>query len=372
MRILHIIPSLAKGGAERLVLDICISLQEIPNVVVSLVTFHENNSYTFLSSKINHKVIPSWVIPSLKGKMKKNVCELQQFIEEFQPDIIHSHLFESEMVLSQIDYKKASYFVHFHDNMKQFEGLKVLQGISKQRLTNYFEKKIVLKAYSKRKTFVVNISKDTFEYSKKVLPKGFNTCLMHNAINTSSFSCSRDLNVIFDRITIIGSLVDKKGQNLAIQVISELHNRGIYLYLDILGEGKNRSKLQQMINKLKLTEFITLHGNVDYPLEFLQNSFVYLHTAKYEPFGLVMIEAMAAELPIVCTDAMGNRDLIKDGYNGFILLERSPLLIADKIEILYKDKNLWFEMSKKAKAFSNKFDISEYTRKLLDLYQLNR
>ncbi len=370
MKILHVIPSLAKGGAERLVLDICIALQEIPHVEVCLVTFHEDNAYAFLSGKINHRIISSTVIPSLRGKMKKNVHELQQFIEDFQPDIIHSHLFESEMVLSQIRYEKAAYFVHFHDNMNQFEALKVLNGISKQKLTNYFEKKIVLKGYSKRKLAVINISNDTFEYSKRVLPKGIKSYLMPNAINTSSFACVRDLNTAFRRITLIGSLVDKKGQDLAIQVMFELHQRGIHLHLDILGEGKDRSKLQQMINDFNLTEYITLHGNVDFPVDFLQNSFVYLHTAKYEPFGLVLLEAMAADLPVVCTDAMGNRDLIMEGYNGFILEDRNPQLIADKIEMLYNNRDMWFEISKNAKVFSNEFDISIYISKLLDVYEL--
>ena len=70
MKILHIIPSLDKGGAERLTLDIVRSLTDFPGVEVSLVIFRNENNYTFLTNEINFKVIPSFYTPSLKGKKK--------------------------------------------------------------------------------------------------------------------------------------------------------------------------------------------------------------------------------------------------------------------------------------------------------------
>ena len=99
MRILHIIPSLNKGGAERLVLNICNELTNHPKVEVMLITFRAENAYQFLTETINWKIIPSSVSTSLSGKMNVNVSLLQKTIEEFKPDIIHSHLFETEIVV---------------------------------------------------------------------------------------------------------------------------------------------------------------------------------------------------------------------------------------------------------------------------------
>ena len=95
---------------------------------------------------------------------------------------------------------------------------------------------------------------------------------------------------------------------------------------------------------------------------------MYLHTAKYEPFGLVILEAMAAGLPVVCTDGYGNRDLIKEGKNGFMISKRSPSLIADKIELLMGNDNLRSTMGNFANRYSHKFDISIYTKELMGLY----
>ncbi len=114
MKILQVIPSLNKGGAERLVLNLCKELSI--NNQVTLVTFRSDNEYAYLSKLIDHKVIPSILIPSLSGKAKVEVDVLQSFIDDYQPDVIHSHLFESEMVLSHINIGGAKRIVHFHDN----------------------------------------------------------------------------------------------------------------------------------------------------------------------------------------------------------------------------------------------------------------
>ncbi len=124
MKILHIIPNLNKGGAERFVLNICKELTMYNEYDVQLVTFGTENTYSFLSKGLNWKIIPSEVIPSISKNSIVKVKELQQFIIDFQPDIIHSHLFETEMILAYIVLpKKTKRIVHFHDNMFQYKDL---------------------------------------------------------------------------------------------------------------------------------------------------------------------------------------------------------------------------------------------------------
>ena len=102
MKILHIIPNFGKGGAERLVLDICNNLSKQKDCEVTLITFRDDNSYSFLINELDWKVIPSSVQLSISGKSIIDVQQLQDYIDTFQPDVIHSHLFETEMVLAYI------------------------------------------------------------------------------------------------------------------------------------------------------------------------------------------------------------------------------------------------------------------------------
>jgi glycosyltransferase involved in cell wall biosynthesis len=369
MKILHLIPSLQKGGAERIVLDICRSLKEKTGFKIKLITFRNDNAYSFLTEGLDWEVVPASVVPSISSETQVEITALEEAIEAFQPDIIHSHLFETEMVLSQINYPKAKYVVHFHDNMVQFENWKWRNVFSKVKLTNYYEKRIVARGYRKRKTEFIAISNDTHRYLDRVLPDTSSTTLLQNAIDTHLFSPSTIRGKDELNITTIGSLVDKKGHDLAIETVAELKNSGIDVVLNILGEGPNRTKLEGLIEKFELSDRIFLKGNVDDPENFLQNSSLYLHTASYEPFGLVLLEAMACGLPVVCTDGGGNRDLIEDGINGFMVNERDPKRLADKIELLLADSAIRQQMGKNAHSFAQQFNIETYVDRLLELYQ---
>lgn len=371
MKILHIIPNLKKGGAERLVLDICRQLIQKKDIRVKLIVFSEENDFGFLMKGIDIEVIPAKVIPSLTGKSFVAVNQLQNYINTFQPDIIHSHLFETEMVLAYVSLPaKTKRIVHFHDSMPQFRNLNFKTLFNKSLVTNFFEKRIVLKSYPKN-TLLICISKNIKEFSETVLPKRIKSVLFYNAIDLNRFNNHNYDNNTFNEIAITGSLVDKKGQDLAIETISELVNRNIKIHLHILGDGPNKDKLESLICELNVQNNITMHGLVNHPENFLKNCKLYLHTANHEPFGLVIVEAMACGLPVVCTDGKGNRDLIKDGENGFMIWNRNSKLLADKIELLLKNDSLRLEMGNTAKNFAQQFGLDEYIESLLNYYQSN-
>lgn len=368
MKILHIIPNLKKGGAQRLALNMVNSIQLLPTIEAQLITFNAENEYTFLSNSIHWKVIPARVIPSLSKKATVEVKRLQAYIETFQPDVIHSHLFETEMVLAHVSLPlKTKRIVHFHDNMHQFRNLSFKTFFYKSLLTEFFEKRIVLKNYPKNTTAIA-ISNNTEVYCKKNLPKSMGIVRLHNAIDLAVFE-KKDRTFSSNELTLIGSLVENKGQLLAIHTIKELKDRGVVLKLNLLGEGVERGMLEKTVNELGLEKEVVFHGNIDSPELFLQRSFCYLLTSKSEAFGLTIIEAMACGLPVVCTDGKGNRDLIKDGENGFMVWERDPKLLADKINLLFEDENLRIEMGEKARIFAQGFGMETYVKDLLSIYK---
>lgn len=366
-KIVHIIPELRKGGAERLVLDTCIELSKRKELEVVLIVFRENNAYTYLSEKINVKVIPATVQPSLSGKTKVAVNELQSFIDSVQPDIIHSHLFEAEIVLSQVNCGKAKRIVHFHDNMPQFRPFG-FTGSLKKNITDRFERNMVLKSYDLQQTIFIAISRNTEVYMKNVLPKEARIVYLTNAIDLERFARPENTSRDPNNICMIGSFVPKKGQDLAIQTIHTLKQRGHNFTLHLLGDGPLRNKLETLTSNLDMKNNVCFHGNVDHPEEYLWRSGIYLHTAKYEPLGLVLLEAMAAETPIVCTDGGGNRDIIENGQNGFLIEERSPDLLADQIMELTSNKELTDQLTTSAKSYVQQYGIGKYTEELMMIY----
>jgi glycosyltransferase involved in cell wall biosynthesis len=368
MKILHLIPSLRKGGAERLALHICKELSSRADVEVKLFTFHKQNDYAFLTKDIDWEIVPARVVPSITGRSIVEVDRLQQAIEDYQPDIIHSHLFETEIVLSQISYPEDKYFVHFHNNMVQFENWKWRNVFNKIKLTNLFEKRIVLSAYSKRRTKFIAISESSMNYIQEVLPPTFEKILLHNAVDLTRFNYASAEGETF-QIVIVGSLVRNKDHQLAIETVHELTKRNRKVHLHILGEGPERIRLEHFIQEFNLASEITLHGSVDHPEKFLEKSHLYIHTAHQEAFGLTILEAMACGLSVVCTDGGGNRDLIKEGLNGSLVKERDPKLLANKIEVLIENEELRAQMGKNARSFAQKFGMVEYIEQLLRIYK---
>ena len=67
-KIIHVIPNLKKGGAERLVLDICNQSRNEKSIEVKLITFSKENEYSFLTKSIDWEIIPSYFTPSLTKK----------------------------------------------------------------------------------------------------------------------------------------------------------------------------------------------------------------------------------------------------------------------------------------------------------------
>lgn len=367
MKILHIIPSLNKGGAERIALDICIELQKQGHDVM-FVCLHEHNSYAFLTKQLNFKTVQTRVSLSLSGKNNIDVEELQLIIDDFAPEVIHSHLFEAEINLAFCNISKdCRRIIHFHDNMKQMRSFSFKTLLNKALLANYYERKLVLDNIGANTT-AIGISKDAFSYMNENLPKRIKLEYLLNAINAKRFVPSEEVHEEFV-ITMIGSFVAKKGQKLAIETIHELKKRNEKVRLKFLGDGEMKKELIALAEHLELTDIIDFMGLVDYPEKHLQESSLYLHTASYEPFGLVLIEAMACGLPVVCTDGRGNRDIIQEGENGFMIWERNPLLIADKIQFLIENEAERKRIGQNAVLFAQNFGMDEYVKKLLKIYK---
>ena len=372
LKIVHIIPSLIKGGAERLVLDICNELRNHSDVQVKLIALDKLNEYEYLTKNIDYQVISARFIPSITGKNTLDIAELQSIIDNFKPDIIHTHLWEAEIVSRQIKTSQVKWFSHFHDNMPQLQ--KHYFPKSKTQITNTYERFLMLKQYQQCSNYFICISQHTLTYAQKNLPKRFHsaTSFLPNAIDVKAFRKPIDwqkkqTNTI--SLVSIGSLVDKKNIAFLVPIANELLRKNINFIMHVLGDGPNKTNLQDLVDSNQLTNHIILHGNVDNVQSFLWDADIYIHPATYEPFGLVLLEAMAAGLPVICLDGGGNRDIIENGKNGFIIHEQDPKLFAQKIETLINNKATYLSMCNAANTFAIHFDIKEYVTRLLKIYR---
>ena len=372
LRIIHIIPSLIKGGAERLTLDICTSLSQRTDCEVKLIILHPENNFQNQGGSLSIEYCKSFVIPSVSGKNQVDVRALQDAIDHFQPDVIHSHLFEAEIVAREVAYNKAVWFSHLHDNMFQFRPMKPKDWLSKKRITEWFERNWMLKKYKACSNNFIAISRDTERYFKSVLPKSLQRItLLHNAIRFEKFS-KADLRTPSNRLIKMvstGSLVDKKNQIFLADVVIELNKLGYTADLRILGDGVNRDKIKTRIEALGIGNQMHLEGNVDAVEQYLHEASFYVHPATYEPFGLVLLEAMAASMVCVALNGKGNLDIHEEGLNGFLIDPANPEAFARKLVECSENTALYKEIAHYSFNYAKLFDIEAYTDRLVGLYR---
>ena len=173
------------------------------------------------------------------------------------------------------------------------------------------------------------------------------------------------------RLISVGSLVPKKNQRLLIEIAATL--KAIHLDFEflILGDGPERPQLEEEIAVQGLTGLVHLLGNVNDVPFYLHQATLFIHPAIYEPFGLVLLEAMAAGLPVISLDGGGNRDIVVDGKNGFLIQENDAGLFVEKINYLLTHSNHYESMSVFSQHFAKQYDISIYIDQLMEFYQQN-
>lgn len=372
VRIAHVIPSLCKGGAERLVVDVVRELSTRKGVEVQLVSLSDGNEFTYLSAAIIPEIIPARIILSISGKSFINIGRLDDFFDRFNPHIIHSHLFEADLAARWHIRPGARYFLTAHSNTEEIQKPSLRSLSTRKGMGFIYDHRIIRKKLMQCHDNIIAVSEDTRDYFLKNLPElKHSVHHLPNAIDLRFFKGGRrcDLNRANPlKMISVGRLHPNKNQILQLDIAAGLKQRGIPFRLHILGEGENRNELEVRIMSLNLQEEVKLPGNVDNVQEHLGNADLFIHTSIREAFGLVMVEAMACGLPVVCLDAFGNRDIILNGYNGFMVNQAAPEILIDKICEIWNTPELYSKMSAGALETAARYDIGPYCDKLLGLY----
>ena len=170
------------------------------------------------------------------------------------------------------------------------------------------------------------------------------------------------------RVIFVGRFDDQKRPELAVRIWQRVQPKHPNWELHIYGEGERKASVVEVASR---TAGVVVHEPTSHIFDAYCDSAFLILTSLYEPFGLVMPEAMSCGLPVVAFDCpYGPRDIITDGVDGFLVAEGDEQGFADSMARLMNDASLCHNMGSAAVRSAQRYDSAQIMPQWQKLFNL--
>lgn len=167
----------------------------------------------------------------------------------------------------------------------------------------------------------------------------------------------------------VGELNTNKNQKQLINSMDLLKEELPNLKLLLVGDGPLRESYEALIKELRLENIVKLLGyRKDIP-NLMALADLALSSSRREGLPVNVMEAMAAGLPLIVTDVRGNRDLVRDGENGYVVEIDKPECFADAIRWLYNSEDLRRDFGKRSLELIEIYSLPNILQTMKAVYQ---
>jgi glycosyltransferase involved in cell wall biosynthesis len=148
---------------------------------------------------------------------------------------------------------------------------------------------------------------------------------------------------------LIALMRPRKGVEVALEAMVEIKRRGLPIRLELIGGFETEEYRQQILSQIRLLELedcVTLSGfTTDIASAIRRLDALLLPSLFGEGMPMVVLEALAAGVPVVATRVEGTPEVIRDGIEGMLAQPASAVSLTEKILQLTSDRKRWAEMS---------------------------
>lgn len=275
-------------------------------------------------------------------------------------DIVQSHISDQCNGLAGIVVSKIRK-IPMVARVSGFDPLPRLSWIQKWLLVKIF----------KNSDVVVSINKDFMEREIRQLWKKSKIIVLPHGIAPGHEAKMKKFPVNGQKkLLYAGRLVWYKNVEMLVKVMGLLSKKMSNPHLTIIGTGPEESELKTLFKKAGLEKNVTFKGEMhhDNLLKYMGKSSLFMFPSKNEPRGLVLIESMAAGLPVIAINRGGPKEIIKDGRNGFLVAANDYEKMAGKAYELLKNKELYEGVSRNNIQDVKIYDWPKVVKKWEDMY----
>ncbi len=315
IKILHILPSLVRAGAERVVYDLSFGLEN-DKFHSGILLFKDNGAGQDWRLELNNKGVEIFALRKRYLFDPINFWQIYRQIKKFSPDIVHTHLGGDIYGRLAARLAKVPVIISTEHNL----------NVSEKKVATYLKR---VTARFAEKFFAVSEAVKDDAILRYHLPLE-KVEVIYNGIDLNRFQAKPKVITKPYVIGALGRLTTQKGFSVLIEAASLLKNNDVII--KIAGQGELESSLKKQITKLNLESKVQLVGLVE-PVEFLNSADVFVAPSLWEGLGLVVLEAGALAKPVLASDIDGIREII-DEQTGFLFPSSQAGELAQQLDFI--------------------------------------
>ena len=345
MKIAFIISSLGSGGAER-VLSLMANYWALKNYGIVVITLENSTPFYLLEDGIQIDKLSSLKNSvSVFSAIANNITRIKiirKKLLEIDPDIVISFMTETN-ILSTIGCRLINKPIIIAERIN-YDFLKSWIWVNLRKLVYRFSNAIIVQTRYEKKKY-------------NFLP---NTFVINNPLNFKEMTQIKYREE--KSILAAGRLDRQKGFDRLIKAFSSLEQDD--WKLTILGEGKERNNLEQLINDLNLKDNVSLPGKTDTIEKWYKKSSIFVLSSRFEGFPNVLCEAMAYGCACVSFDCnAGPNEIITDKVDGYLIKNDDIDALSAKINFLIKHPQERQRIGEEAMKIRDRLNINSIMRK---------
>ncbi|WP_294672702.1 glycosyltransferase [uncultured Fluviicola sp.] len=314
-------------------------------------------------------------IPNFKSD-REAYRKIKQIIEEFQPDIVHTHAAKAG-ALGRKAAKACGVPVIVHT----FHGHVFHSYFGKAKTLLY---KIIERRLAKISTGIIAISPIQKEELSsvhsicspdkiKVIPLGFDLLKFRENLAEKRATTRQNWNLKEDEVAvaIVGRLAPIKNHGLFLDAVALLAEKGVRARYFIVGDGQEKPMIEKRVKelqdqyglKIELTSWIkdiaTFNAGMD----------IICLSSDNEGTPVSLIEAQASGVPVIATDVGGVKDILDEENTGFVVPKKDPDAFGKKLQLLIENKEIRTKMSQNGWNFvRDKFHYTTLVKNMENYY----
>lgn len=377
MKIVYIYPQFVhSAGTERILMDKANYLAEQYGYEVVLLTFQQGNhalSYR-KSDEVMHVDLEvhydslyryNPLVRFFKWFQLDRVLQkrFNCFIQDFCPDIVISTTGFSRIcsLVVKCPFPVVRIAESHVDMRYQMEHATLNRHSFLRKVHVWNDMRIISKRIKHYNLLVALNHPDAEDWSRYV-----KTIVIKNVVHLNSTGITANLQS--KHVIFAGRYVHQKGLFDLLKIWSVVYDRHSDWHLDLYGEGELKEELLKESNRLRAN--IHIHQPDSNIFDRYLESSIFVLPSLFEPFGLVMPEAMSCGLPVVAFNCpYGPAEIITDGFDGFLVENRDILQFAERICQLIESEVLRRQMGLAAIASSKRYSAKQIMPQWCTLFE---